>query len=284
MKWEFIEKATLGHLIMRRNDGCLKGDGMLNGKTKGVNTFIFNKSEAQQVVIDEIEYTMPPRSVLPLVCNQHFSFERPEALVAWQFNREFYCIVEHDAEVGCAGFLFYGIHHPLFISLPPEEMKGLSVIEQLFVEDMESKDRMQGEMLRSLLKCLLIKVTRVARKQMQDPQPFKEDNTSLIRKFNLLLETHYKEEHEVSFYAQALHKSPKTLSNLFNIFRYPSPSRLIHHRLILEAKRYLYYTDKTAKEIAYELGFANPAHFSRFFKLKTGTNISHIRGAAISIQ
>ena len=49
------------------------------------------------------------------------------------------------------------------------------------------------------------------------------------------------------------------------------------NRIILEAKRYLYYTDKRSKEIAYELGFENPEHFSRFFKLNTGKNISAFR-------
>ena len=39
--------------------------------------------------------------------NQSFSFEAMEDLVAWQFNREFYCIVDHDAEVSCVGLLFY---------------------------------------------------------------------------------------------------------------------------------------------------------------------------------
>jgi AraC-like DNA-binding protein len=38
----------------------------------------------------------------------------------------------------------------------------------------------------------------------------------------------------------------------------------------LEAKRLLIYTDKSTKEIAYELGFEEVAHFSRFFKKQIG--------------
>jgi len=99
----------------------------------------------------------------------------------------------------------------------------------------------------------------------------------LVRKFSLLLEGYFKKEHEVRFYAAALHKSPKTLSNVFSLLKQPAPSVLIRNRLILEAKRYLYYTDKSAKEIAWELGFENPAHFSRFFKAYSGENISSFR-------
>ena len=49
----------------------------------------------------------------------------------------------------------------------------------------------------------------------------------VVRMFNLLVEGNFKKEHEVQFYANALNKSPKTLSNLFAIFHYPAPSKLI---------------------------------------------------------
>jgi hypothetical protein len=49
--------------------------------------------------------------------NQSFRFDRPEAVIAWQFNREFYCIVDHDKEVSCVGFLFYGTSETMFIAL-----------------------------------------------------------------------------------------------------------------------------------------------------------------------
>jgi AraC-like DNA-binding protein len=96
----------------------------------------------------------------------------------------------------------------------------------------------------------------------------------IIRKFNLLLEVHFRTEHEVQFYAQMMNKSPKTLTNLFGLCNYPSPSELIRRRVILEAKRYLYFTDKSAKEVADALGFTSTAHFSRWFKAGTGMNFS----------
>lgn len=277
MKLVFEDKAAKGLLSMSVHDHELKGEGVLNGNKELVNTFVLNRNDAQQVTIDEVAYTMPANSMLALVANQHFVFERPDELVAWQFNREFYCISDHDAEVGCVGFLFYGIHHPMFITIDLPEMQSIGLMEQLFREDMILKDTMQGEMLRTLLKRLIIQITRIAKTQTQPYQQFPDEKMDIIRKFNLLLEVHYRKEHEVSFYAGAMNKSPKTLTNFFNLCNYPSPSSLIHKRIILEAKRYLYYTDKSAKEIGYELGFTSPAHFSRFFKLKTGNNISLFR-------
>lgn len=278
MDLEFSNIATGGVFRMILESKALKGAGIMNREKSSINTFVINKTAtAQDVTIDEVVYKMPGYSLLPLVANQHFIFEDPQALVAWQFNREFYCIVDHDAEVGCVGFLFYGIHHPLFISLSADDLTDINIIEQLFKEDMQQRDRMQGEMLRTLLKRLIIKSTRMAKVQTNSYNLLADEKFDIIRQFNLFLEIHFKQEHEVSYYASQLHKSPKTLTNLFHIAGYPSPSSLIHKRIILEAKRYLYYTNKSGKEIGYELGFESPAHFSRFFKLKSGNNLSDFR-------
>jgi len=274
MKWQFDDKSTNGQFIVSIGDTALKGEGMLNGKKEMINTIVCNTGGMQKVIIDNISYTMPASCVLPLVANQHFMFEQPENLVAWQFNRDFYCIVDHDAEVGCVGFLFYGIRHPLFIALSPEEAESISLIGTLCVEDMTVKDKMQGEMLRTLLKRLIIKITRIAKKQTENYEHFTDEKMDTIRRFNLLLETYYRTRHEVQFYARAMNKSPKTLTNIFGLCNYPSPSKLIQKRIILEAKRYLYYTGKSAKEVADELGFTSTAHFSRFFKANTGINFS----------
>ena len=273
---EYEDKITSARFVMHVNSDQLKGAG-LRKPTAPINTFVYNKGSKQKVKIDEIDYEMPERSLLPLVSNQNFTFEKPDQLIAWQFNREFYCIVDHDAEVGCVGFLFNGIEHPMFIKLNEDEKEEMRYLEKMFSDEWLSQDNFQGEMLRTLLKHLIIKTTRTAKQQSECYSKFSDEKLDMIRKFALLLEENFKKEHGVKFYADALNKSPKTLSNIFAILRQPAPSKIIQNRIILEAKRYLHYTDKTAKEIAYELGFESPAHFSRFFKMYTGTNISKFR-------
>lgn len=274
---EYNEKGTLGRFIMHNNNQLLSGRGLRDQDPEPVNTFVYNSGTEQQVKIDEVTYTMPEASILPLVSNQHFQFERPEELVAWQFNREFYCILNHDKEVGCVGFLFYGIRHPMFIKLETDEVKEIEDLSRVFSLEMQVRDNFQGEMLRVLLKRVIIKTTRIAKQQSESYQLFPDEKMDLVRMFSLILEGNFKKEHEVKFYAATLNKSPKTLSNTFALLKQPAPSVLIRNRIILEAKRYLHYTDKSAKEIAYELGFENPAHFSRFFKQHTGSNVSEFR-------
>lgn len=280
---EYDEKATSARFIMHVNNDRFKGAGM-HKPTVPINTFVYNKGKAQRVTIDEISYMMPAASILPLVSNQHFVFEAPDQLVAWQFNREFYCIVDHDAEVGCVGFLFYGIHHPMFIKLDKSQQEEIQYLEKAFSAEWPSQDPFQGEMLRTLLKHLIIKTTRIAKQQSDCYQQFSDERMDIVRKFSLLLECSFRKEHGVKFYAGALNKSAKTLSNIFALLEQPAPSRLIQNRIILEAKRYLHYTGKTAKEIAYELGFESPAHFSRFFKMYTGINISAFRDSQSAVD
>jgi len=81
---------------------------------------------------------------------------------------------------------------------------------------------------------------------------------------------HFKEKRQVNDYAELLFKSPKTLSNLFAKYNQKTPLQIIHERVVLEAKRLLLYTDKTAKEIAYDLGFEEIASFHKLFKKVTG--------------
>ncbi|MGK9127106.1 helix-turn-helix domain-containing protein [Olivibacter sp. SA151] len=274
---EYIESRTLGRFVMHSNNRLLAGKGIREGNPVPINTFVYNRGESQRVIIDEIEYIMPQTCILPLVANQHFRFEHPENLVAWQFNREFYCIVDHDAEVGCVGFLFYGIQHPMFIRLEPEEVSEMEHLADVFSRELKVRDNFQGEMLRTLLKRVIIKVTRIAKQQHESYQLNPDEKMDIVRKFSLLLEANFKTEHEVKFYAALLNKSPKTLSNVFALLKQSAPSVLIRNRIILEAKRYLHYTDRSAKEIAYELGFESPAHFSKYFKQHTGHNISEFR-------
>lgn len=275
MKLQF-EDNKKGRFTVLIHEPAFAGEGIA-APPDTTNAIVYNDGGDQTITIDEVPYLLPANTILPLMANQHFRFEHPEWLITWQFNRDFYCIADHDAEVGCVGFLFYGIQHPLFVALSPVDIKNIHIIRDLCVEDMAVKDRMQGEMLRTLLKRLIINVTRIAKQQTDSYARFTDEKMDILRKFNLLLEIHFRDQHEVQFYANALNRSPKTLANLFAIFNHPSPSRLIQRRIIQEAQRYLHYTDKSAKEIAYTLGFVSPAHFSRFFRQQTGSSISEFR-------
>ena len=57
-------------------------------------------------------------------------------------------------------------------------------------------------------------------------------------------------------------------------------SRLVHERLIAEARVRLRDTGQTAEQIAYGLGFRDPAYFSRFFARRVGMSPGAYRKAS----
>ena len=79
-----------------------------------------------------------------------------------------------------------------------------------------------------------------------------------------------------------MNKSPKTISNIFSLYSKKTPLQIIQERVITEAKRLFYYTDKSVKEIADDLGFEDVAHFSKFFKNCTTQNPSELKKTALT--
>ncbi len=89
-------------------------------------------------------------------------------------------------------------------------------------------------------------------------------------RFNELLEQAHKRHHAVAWYAQRLGLSTTHLNLLTRTHANKTPLQLIHQRLALEATRSLIYTTMTIQEISDDLGFSEPAHFTRFFRKTAG--------------
>ena len=264
-----FKDALGGQFNLYYKEGGLN-QALKTSTNKETLSIAWNKGDSQQIKIEGIDYIFPANAVIPLMAGQEFQFFQASSIVLWRFNREFYCIFEHDKEVSCSGFLFYGMHDLPFIYLEEEDQEKLNQLQDLFIEEFNFDALLKGEMLRLLLKSLLIKLTRLARKQYFGSSQLSECDFDTIRSFNLLVETHFKKYHLVKQYAGFLNISPKTLSNLLNQHSQYSALQVIHNRIILEAKRMLFYTNKQTKEIAYDLGFMETSHFSRFFKNQTG--------------
>lgn len=237
---------------------------MYTGDNPNLMAILWNRGPAQQLTVDHESFDFPANSLVSLSGNQIHSLSRSEDVVVWQFNREFYCIIDHDQEVSCVGLLFYGSQQLSFVKLDAQEGPKFDLLFKVFIDEYGEKDNLQAEMLRMLLKRLIVKLTRLYKTQTEIQAPV--DELDEIRQFNLLVEKSFKQYHQVQDFAQLMHKSPKTLSNLFAKHYDKTPLQVIHERIIREAKRLLIYTDQSMKEIAFETGFEEVSHFSRFFK------------------
>ncbi len=100
---------------------------------------------------------------------------------------------------------------------------------------------------------------------------------NLIRAFKKAVEKDYKKEHSTTYYADLLYITPDHLNRTFKAKTGSTAKDYIQSRIITEAKRLLYFTDLSNKEIAYELGFDEPANFSAFFKKHTQLSPSNFK-------
>jgi len=238
-------------------------------KDKGYYKIIWARDRDCILNVDGYSIKLKQHQVLFSTTLNVLEISKNSGIIAIVFNREFYCIRDHDYEVSCNGILFFGSSQPPIITLNEKDIRSFEAMFVIFKEEFDTKDHIQGEMLRVILKRLLIKSSRLIKENIK----LKDISTSqldTLRKFHILVEQYFKEKHQVSDYAKLLHKSPKTLSNVFKKSNYPTPLAVINDRIILEAKRQLLFSNKTAEEIAYELGYNEGAHFSKFFKAHTG--------------
>jgi AraC-like DNA-binding protein len=241
--------------------------------------FIWNRDASPlDILVDGSVVTLFPNRILCCTYVQNLQCEPASGtkLLLMSFNKAFYCIHTNDAEVSCNGLLFFGSDFTPVLQIDTHEQQRLDTLAGVLEEEFDTVDGNQEEMLRLLLKRYIIRCTRVARKQLiKGSVP--EARIDIIRQFNVLVEEHFKSMKQIADYAALMNRSPKTITNVFSQHSVKSPLQVIHDRIILEARRMLIFTDKTAKEIAYELGFEDPSQFSRFFKKNTDLSIQQFR-------
>lgn len=147
----------------------------------------------------------------------------------------------------------------------------LTSADLLFIEDIlhkmhaehQQKNGWKGGMLQAYLRILLIYLSRLYTEQFHGEV---SAGRVLLDKLRQLIEVEYKRLHDVAAYAALLNISPGHLNDVVKQQSGKTAIVHIHERLILEAKRLLFHTGQSVKEIAFGLGFEDAAYFNRFFK------------------
>lgn len=221
--------------------------------------------------IDFEEYSFDGNVLFFLSPGQVFTVDSEQIKEAYRlsFVRDFYCIQTHDKEISCNGVLFNNIYETPFIQLEEKDAKKLDFILSELIEEFDRKEAAQYDMLQSYLKQFIIHAVRVKKER----HVVKDDiESKLFKDFSTLIEFNFKKLHSVTDYATRLGISPKSLTKHFQKIGSQTPSDFIKNRIILEAKRKLIYTDFSVKEIAFDLGFNDPAYFTRFFTKATSSS------------
>lgn len=182
------------------------------------------------------------------------------------------------------------IHHYKFFSYNTNEALHLSEKERQIVLDCFAKiefelqqaiDKHSKKLIASNIELFLNYCDR-----FYDRQFITRDNAikGIIEKFETMLTDYFSSDKpketglpSVAYCAGELHLSPNYFGDLIKKETGVSAQEYIQTKIIDTAKEKIFDIDKSVSEVAYELGFKYPQHFTRLFKQKTGVTPNEYR-------
>lgn len=193
------------------------------------------------------------------------------------FSRDFYGL-----EAGQEGILFSlpFFNNPTLVpilNLCREDFEELLHLIRSIRKEYLRWDGFTSEILRHFLQIFLIKCKQYYLRYFADKNKTLDPHFALVQQFNALVEKQFRQVHQVQDYASMMAMSPSVLNKHVKNITGFTAGEVILERLMLQAKRYLIYTDLSNKEIAYQLNYQDPSYFSRIFKRKTGKSPSEFR-------
>ena len=182
------------------------------------------------------------------------------------------------------GYLFL-IHNDVFFGI--NQKIGSDYLNGFFINQLVSLDGKSAVTMRTIVDLLLAEYSSDNRALMMESYMFSIlfhvsaifDESPRLReyvdypvfgKLMSLIETHFITEKGAAFYIRELNISAKKLNQICESITDKKLKYLIQDRIVLEIRKELHLGKKTVKEIAYDLGFAEPSYLTRFTKKHTG--------------
>lgn len=174
---------------------------------------------------------------------------------------------------------------PLCVAINPKTdstaNRLLSTMD-FFEEEFEKEDSQRPFALKSLLQLVLIDISRLAH-QHQPHQDVRKEDIRIFHAFNQLIEEHYRNHLSLSDYADKIGVTEARLNEICRRLADLPSKRLIMDRVMQEARRLLSFTSMPVTEIAYELGFKDPAYFARYFRRNAEMTASDYRQSQMQV-
>jgi YesN/AraC family two-component response regulator len=235
-------------------------------------SLIWVKEGSGKLKTDFSEYNFGANSLFSFTPYQPFMFlSNLIKGIAIYFHSDFFCIHRHETEVTCNGVLFNNIYQMPFILVDEPLENTLNKLIAQIKSEMQNPGLAQYELLISYMKIFLISASRSKTEQQPEVIQSKKENKEpvILQSLKESIEKDFKSKHTPNDYAVLLNISPNALAKITKKHFNKTLTNLITERIIIEAKRELYLTNKPVKQIAYELGYSDEYYFSRFFKKNT---------------
>ncbi|WP_240722784.1 helix-turn-helix domain-containing protein [Poseidonocella sp. HB161398] len=165
---------------------------------------------------------------------------------------------------------------------PPEDGEGAAALFRGCYREYVWSAPGRRAAIRGLVLQMLVALMRAAAETGGPSLAAGDRDYALVCRFREALEEGFRTQRTIAEYAGALGVTPHRLNQACRARAGKSPSALLHDRTIVEAKRYLVYLDRSVAEIGFELGFEDPAYFSRYFTRRTGQTPGGYRKAMLA--
>lgn len=228
-----------------------------------------------------IEYSPPALIVVPAGTVHGFDFEPGThgfvASMTDDLPRE---LARREPGVGA---LF---EHPATVEFQGDTLRATDLTQSFQMLTREFTRTLPGHVLalEGWLTVILANALRLAHASDESAEGAAGRHRLLVARFRELIEQAFREDWSLADYASALNVSQSRLRNACLNVTEQSPMQVVHARILLEAKRLLRFTSMAVSEIAYALGFDDPAYFTRFFSQRTGIAPRTFRARAARID
>jgi AraC family transcriptional regulator, transcriptional activator of pobA len=164
--------------------------------------------------------------------------------------------------------------------IPLDQSDTLHKLIESLKEEVESDEVGHVVGTEALLTTLLLTLVRAASLEDTGSDNAVRNDIRLVERFRKLIDAHFRENLPLQDYASMMAVSLVQLRAACASAAEQSPTKMIHARIITEAKRNLIFGDMSVEQIAFGLGFADAAYFTRFFRREVGQAPSQFRTAA----
>jgi len=269
-----------GFALKRMEDIYLNSNGAPDSPHRhDYYTIIFIEKGEGTHFVDFTEYKVEDRTIYFIQPGQMHQLILTDEPIGWviTFTEEFLIANSIPEKMINDIYLFndYGQSPPL-----PINENDLPVYQNLIAQMAhfaQSLETYTLEAVGSLVKIFLIQSNNHCTLRKRNNPQLIETSNHILRTFKQSLNKKYAAAHMVSDYADELAVTSDYLNKTVKNLTGKSAKDHIQSKLITEAKRSLLFSNISNKELAYELGFEESAHFNNFFKKITGQTPSEFR-------
>lgn len=243
--------------------------------------FIWLKRAAGTVIVDHTISPLKQQAVYCFLPGQvrHFRFTGRVYGFRLSFSREFLFLGSNISSVD--SWLDEHLNPSIPVLIAGEKLEEeIDGICKKMQEELEHQHLLHDALLSGLLNMLMIYFSRSVKEVVTGVTG--SGDRVLVSSFKSLLKRRFIEKKQVSDYADELCVTANYLNRTVKKITGITASHHIQQQIILEAKRMAIYTNESMKQIAYRLGFDDLAHFSKFFKNKSGMSFTCFKKTSLA--